>query len=69
MALAIGRLTGADDQDLVQVLKAKGATGVDAAQQATSALIPLTGTGMAVSQASGTLATSDGAPSGRQRKR
>jgi len=58
IALTIGRLAGMDQSQLVDVLKSKGATGVDSANVATLALAP--GTALAtVGTASGTLVESD----------
>lgn len=69
MALSIGRLVGEDQDDLVQVLQAKGAQGVNVAASATSAIVPHAGSRVVSAKASGVLVTSDGGGAGRRRKR
>lgn len=68
MALAIGRLAGADQDELVEVLKSKGAGGISAAVDATSAIVPYAGGNLVAAKASGSLATTDSGSSGRARR-
>lgn len=67
MALCIGRLNGADQQDLVDVLKSKGAVGIASAAAATQGLVPVGTSSSAVAKLPGTLATTDGLQKGRRR--
>lgn len=67
IALAIGRLTGASSDDLVDVLRSKGAAGVDAASAATTALVASAGAAL-VAKASSAVVTSDEKSSGRSRR-
>lgn len=68
MVLSVGRLLGADAGELVSVLRAKGAAGVDDAAAATKDLVPVTSGGaVAVGTASSEIVTSDKATSGRKR--
>lgn len=64
IALTIGRLAGMDQSQLVDVLKSKGATGVDAASIATLAIAPSNALAT-VGTASGTLV--EGEDEGRDR--
>jgi hypothetical protein len=67
IALSIGRLADVDEDDLVDVLKAKGAAGIDSAIQATRAIVPVGNRQPAVvGKASGALATEKG--TSRQRR-
>lgn len=67
MALAIGRLSGADADELVDVLKAKG-VDADGAARATKAIVPFAGAELATAgKASGALITADGEAVGRTR--
>jgi len=68
MVLAIGRLHGVDKDEIADVLRAKGAGGVDAAVNATSAIVPVTGALAVTAKVSGTLATSENAAAGRKRR-
>jgi hypothetical protein len=56
MVMAVGRLVGINEDEMVALLKAKGATGIEHARVATSALVPV-GAGSAV-------ATGDSIPTG-----
>lgn len=71
IALAIGRLCGADSDEMVDVLKTKNAIGVDAAAAATKAIVPANnGKPLATSTAdTNVITTTDGKPKpGRPRK-
>lgn len=58
MVTSIARLSDVDESDLVDVLNAKGATGVAAAMASTRALVPVSGAGRAVTaKPKGELAT------------
>lgn len=68
IALAVGRILGADRDELVQVLKTKGAAGVKAAAAATQALVPAGhGNAVTVGKATATLALAGGG--GRRQRR
>ncbi len=67
MAMAIGRFSGVEHDDLVDVLRAKGAKGVHAASKATAALVPAVGAAL-VAQASGEITTSSTGAHGRARR-
>lgn len=67
MVLAIGRLTGVDSSELVSVLRAKGASGIDDAAAATKSLVPVSVGAVAVGTASSEIVTSDVPVGGRKR--
>lgn len=57
MALAIGRIVGADNDDLVDVLRSKGAKGISGAVAATTAIMPSNAGTALTTKASGTIVT------------
>lgn len=68
IALVVGRILGADRDELVQVLKAKGAAGVQAAAVATQAIVPVgQGAAVAVGKATARLAVAKGGGARRGR--
>lgn len=66
IALAIGRLADVDESDLVDVLKAKGATGINSAVNATRAIVPAGNGQIAVAGKASDALTTTG--SGRRRR-
>jgi len=68
MALSIGGILGADRDEIVDVLKTQGVSGVDIAVVATQGIIPAGCAVAKVATATSALATSASAASGRRRR-
>lgn len=64
--LAISQIKGGDHSALVEVLKSKGAIGVDAAAEATKSLVPSNGTAVASATSTADVDTGSDAPRVRE---